>query len=222
MIALVFTVMRRDLVLAMRRKSEVLTSVFFFVVVAALFPLAIGPEPQTLRHIGPGVLWVGALLSTMLGLNRLFEGDWRDGSLEHMLLSPHGLGLIVLGKILAHWLLCGVPLVILAPLLALQFDLSADALWMLSLTLLLGTPVLSCVGAIGAALTLGVRGGGVLLSLLVLPLFVPVLVFGAGAVQALESGLGAQAHVSILLAMLLPALFFSPWACSAGLRIALE
>ena len=217
-----FTVVQRDVRLAMRRKAEVLNSVFFFVVVATLFPLAIGPEPAMLRQIGPGVLWVGALLATMLGLSRLFEGDLRDGSLEYMLLSPHSLGLMVLGKITAHWLLCGVPLVILAPVLGLQFDLSAEALWMLSLSLLLGTPVLSCVGAIGAALTLGVRGGGILISLLVLPLFVPVLVFGAGAVQALDSGLGAQAHVSILLALLLPALFFSPWACSAALRIALE
>jgi heme exporter protein B len=217
-----FTVVWRDLRLAMRRKAEVLNSVFFFVVVAALFPLAIGPEPEMLRQIGPGVLWVGALLATMLGLSRMFEGDLRDGSLEHMLLSPYSLGLMVLGKITAHWLLCGVPLVILAPILGLQFDLSPQALSMLSLSLLLGTPVLSCVGAIGAALTLGVRGGGILISLLVLPLFVPVLVFGAGAVQALESGVGAQAHVSILLAMLLPALFFSPWACSVGLRIALE
>ena len=219
---IVFTVVMRDLRLAMRRKAEVLNSVFFFAVVATLFPLAIGPEPSMLRQIGPGVLWVGALLATMLGLPRMFEADFRDGSLEHMLLSPHGLGLVVLGKITAHWLLSGVPLVILAPVLGLQFDLSAQALSMLALSLLLGTPVLSCVGAIGAALTLGVRGGGVLISLLVLPLFVPVLVFGAGAVQALESGLGAQAHLSILLAMLLPALFFSPWACSVGLRIALE
>jgi heme exporter protein B len=217
-----FTVVWRDLRLAMRRKAEVLNSVFFFVVVAALFPLAIGPEPEMLRHIGPGVLWVGALLATMLGLSRMFESDFRDGSLEHMLLSPHSLGLMVLGKITAHWLLCGVPLVILAPILGLQFDLSPQVLSMLCLSLLLGTPVLSCVGAIGAALTLGVRGGGILISLLVLPLYVPVLVFGAGAVQALESGVGAQAHVSILLAMLLPALFFSPWACSVGLRIALE
>ena len=217
-----FTVVLRDVRLAVRRKSEVLNSVFFFAVVATLFPLAIGPEPAMLRQIGPGVLWVGALLATMLGLPRMFESDYRDGSLEHMLLSPHSLGLMVLGKITAHWLLCGVPLVILAPALGLQFDLSADALSMLCLTLLLGTPVLSCIGAIGAALTIGVRGGGILISLVVLPLFVPVLIFGSGAVQALESGVGAQAHVSILLAMLLPALFFSPWACGAGLRIALE
>ncbi len=217
-----FTVVMRDLRLAFRRKSEVLSALFFFVVVAALFPLAIGPEPAMLRQIGPGVLWVGALLASMLALARLFEVDHRDGALEQMLLSPHPLWLLVLGKITAHWLLSGLPLVILAPVLGLQFNLSPDALSVLSLSLLLGTPVLSCVGAIGAALTLGVRGGGVLISLLVLPLYVPVLVFGAGAVQALDSGLGAQAHVSILLALLLPALFFSPWAGSAALRIALE
>ena len=217
-----FTVVMRDLRLAFRRKSEVLSALFFFVVVAALFPLAIGPEPAMLRQIGPGVLWVGALLASMLALARLFEVDHRDGALEQMLLSPHPLWLLVLGKITAHWLLSGLPLVILATVLGLQFNLSPDALSVLSLSLLLGTPVLSCVGAIGAALTLGVRGGGVLISLLVLPLYVPVLVFGAGAVQALDSGLGAQAHVSILLALLLPALFFSPWAGSAALRIALE
>jgi len=217
-----FTVVMRDLRLALRRKSEVLSAMFFFVVVAALFPLAIGPEPAMLRQIGPGVLWVGALLASMLALSRLFEVDYRDGTLEQMLLSPHSLWLLVLGKMTAHWLLAGLPLVILAPVVGLQFQLSSDALSVLCITLLLGTPVLSCVGAIGAALTLGVRGGGVLISLLVLPLFVPVLVFGAGAVQALESGLGAQAHLSILLALLLPALFFSPWACSAALRIAME
>ena len=217
-----FTVVMRDLRLALRRKSEVLSAMFFFVVVAALFPLAIGPEPATLRQIGPGVLWVGALLASMLALSRFFEVDYRDGTLEQMLLSPHSLWLLVLGKMTAHWLLAGLPLVLLAPVLGLQFQLSSDALSVLCITLLLGTPVLSCVGAIGAALTLGVRGGGVLISLLVLPLFVPVLVFGAGAVQALETGLGAQAHVSILLALLLPALFFSPWACSAALRIAME
>ena len=217
-----FAVVARDLRLAFRRKAEVLSGLFFFVVVAALFPLAIGPEAVTLRHIGPGVLWVGALLASMLTLPRLFENDWRDGSLEHLVLSPHPLGLLVLGKILAHWLVSGLPLVALAPLLGLQFDLPSEALGMLALSLLLGTPVWSCIGAIGAALTLGVRGGGVLIALLVLPLFVPVLVFGAGAVEALSSGLGAQAHVSILLAMLLPAVFFSPWACSAALRIALE
>ena len=159
-------VLRRDLLLAMRRKSEVLTAVFFFVVVAALFPLGIGPELNTLRLVAPGVLWVGALLSSMLALQRLFEADYRDGTLEQMALSPASMPLLVGAKMLAHWLVAGVPLVLLAPVLGLQFDLSADALLTLTLALLMGTPILSLVGGIGAALTLGVRGGGVLLSLL--------------------------------------------------------
>jgi len=215
-------VLRRDLRLAMRRKSEVLTAVFFFVVVAALFPLGIGPELNTLRLVAPGVLWVGALLSSMLALQRLFEADYRDGTLEQMALSPTPMPLLISAKLLAHWLVSGVPLVLLVPVLGLQFDLSTDALLTLTVALLLGTPILSLIGGIGAALTLGVRGGGVLLSLLVLPLFIPVLVFGAGAVEAQASGLGAQAHLSILMAMLLPAAFFSPLACAAALRIALE
>ena len=153
---------------------------------------------------------------------RLFEADYQDGSLEQMLLSPQPLGVLVSAKIAAHWILCGLPLVVLSPVLALQFDLATDAMAVLALSLLIGTPVLSLIGSIGAALTLGLRGGGVLLSLLVLPLFVPVLVFGAGAVEAQAAGLGAQAHLSILLAILLPALVFSPWACAVALKIALE
>ena len=176
-------VLKRDLVLALRRKNEVITSVFFFVVVAALFPLGIGPEMNTLRLVGPGILWVGALLASMLSLGRMFAADHADGSLEQMALSPHSLSVLVAAKILAHWLLSGLPLVLLAPVIGLQFDLSANALWILTLSLLLGTPVLSLIGAVGAALTLGVRGGDVLLTLLVLPLYVPALVFGAGAVQ---------------------------------------
>ncbi len=214
--------LRRDLLLALRRKTEVLTGLFFFVVVASLFPLAIGPDFKLLRQIAPGVLWVGALLASMLVLSRLFESDHRDGTLAQMCLSPEYLGILVSAKITAHWLLCGLPLVFLSPVLALQFDLDTDAMAVLALSLLIGTPILSLIGSIGAALTLGVRGGGVLLSLLVLPLFVPVLVFGAGAVEAQASGLGAQAHVSILLAMLVPAVVFSPWACAQALKIALE
>ena len=214
--------LQRDLLLALRRKSEVLTGVFFFVVVASLFPLAIGPDFKILRLIAPGILWVGALLASMLVLARLFETDYQDGSLEQMLLSPQPLGVLVFAKIAAHWILCGLPLVVLSPVLALQFDLATDAMAVLALSLFIGTPVLSLIGSIGAALTLGLRGGGVLLSLLVLPLFVPVLVFGAGAVEAQAAGLGAQAHLSILLAILLPALVFSPWACAVALKIALE
>jgi heme exporter protein B len=215
-------VVRRDVSLALRRKNEVMTSVFFFVVVAALFPLGIGPEMNTLRQIGPGVLWVGALLASMLSLGRMFASDHDDGTLEQMVLSSASLPSLVGAKILAHWLLSGLPLVVLSPVLALQFDLNGQAIEVLMATLLLGTPLLSLIGAIGAALTLGVRGADVLLSLLVLPLYVPALVFGAGAVQAQTAGLGASAHLSILAAMLLIAAVFSPWACASALRIALE
>ena len=213
---------QRDLRLALRRKSEWLGAVFFFVLVAALFPLAIGPEPDTLRQIGPGVLWVAALLASMLSLGRLFEADHQDGSLEQLALSAAPLSWTISAKLLAHWLISGLPLVLLSPVLGLQFGLASEALGMLALTLLLGTPVLSLLGAIGAALTLGVRGGGVLQSLLLLPLYVPVLVFGTGAVDAQMRGLGGQAHVSVLLALLLVTAALSPWACAAAVRLALE
>jgi heme exporter protein B len=215
-------VIRRDVSLALRRKNEVMTSVFFFVVVASLFPLGIGPEMNTLRLIAPGVLWVGALLASMLSLGRLFSSDHQDGTLEQMVLSSASLPGLVGAKILAHWLLSGLPLVVVSPVLALQFDLNAQAIEVLMASLLLGTPLLSLIGAVGAALTLGVRGADVLLSLLVLPLYVPALVFGAGAVQAQTAGLGASAHLSILAAMLLVAAVFSPWACASALRVALE
>lgn len=215
-------ILRRDLLLAMRRKSEVLTALFFFIIVVSLFPLGIGPEATLLKKIAPGILWVAALLATMLGLSRLFAPDHLDGTLEQIALSPTPLGVLVAGKIAAHWLVSGLPLVLLAPVLGIQFDLDAGALTILILALLLGTPLLSLIGAIGAALTLGVRGGGVLLSLLVLPLYVPALVFGAGAVEAHISGLGAGGHLSLLAALLALALFFAPWATTAALRIALE
>lgn len=215
-------VIRRDLLLAMRRKTEVLTALFFFVIVTSLFPLGIGPEPALLRKIAPGVLWVGALLATMLGLQRMFAADHADGTLEQMALSPQPLALLVAGKNIAHWMVSGLPLVILAPILGLQFDLDAGSLAVLTLGLAIGTPVLSLVGSVGAALTLGVRGGGALLSLLVLPLYVPTLIFGAGAVQAQLSGMGAGGHLSLLAALLALAVFFAPWATTAALRIALE
>jgi len=215
-------ILRRDLRVAMRRKVEVLSGLFFYFVVATLFPLAIGSDLDILRKIAPGILWVGALLSSMLTLGRLFEADWQDGTLEQLVLTPHNLSLLVLAKILAHWLLCSLPLVLMSSILGLMFDLPLDYAWVMMATLLLGTPILSCLGAIASALTLGLRGGGVLISLLVLPLYVPVLVFGTGAVESLAAGLGVHAYFSILLAILLPALFFSPWACAQALRVALE
>ncbi len=214
--------LRRDLLLAARHRSEVLTALSFFVVVTSLFPIGIGPEPELLRRIGPGALWVGALLATLLGLPRLFAADHADGTLEQMALSPRSFTLQIAGKVAAHWLLCGLPLVLLAPLLGLQFGLDGDVLGVLVVSLLLGTPLLSLIGSIGAALTLGVRGGGVLLALLVLPLFIPALVFGAGAVEAQAAGLGVRGHLSVLGAMLVLALFFAPWATTAALRIAME
>ena len=215
-------VLQRDLRLAMRRKSEVLTAVFFFVVVASLFPLAIGPEPDMLRKIAPGILWVGALLASLLSLGRLFAADYQDGTLEQMALSQTPMPLLVAAKVLAHWLLSGLPLALLSPVLALQFDLDSGTMWVLFTSLLLGTALLSFLGAVGAALTLGVRGGEVLLSLLILPLYIPALVFGSGAVEAQMVGMGYGAQMSILSAMLLLAAFFGPWACALALRIALE
>jgi heme exporter protein B len=217
-----WSLVRRDILLAMRRPTEVLTGLFFMVIVASLFPLAMGPESNFLRRMAPGMLWIGALLSSLLSLHRLFEADYLDGTLEQLVLVPSSLTVIVGAKMLVHWLLSGLPLVLLAPVLGLQFDLSADVLISLMLTLLLGTPVLTALGAIGAALTLGVRGGSVLLSLLVLPLMVPVLVFGAGALEAQMGGLGIQAHVSLLLAMLLASCSLSPFACAMAIQLAVE
>ena len=214
--------LRRDLLLAARRRSEVVTALFFFIVVVTLFPLGIGPEPALLRRVAPGVIWVAALLATLLGLPRLFAADHADGTLEQMALSPQPFALLVAGKIAAHWLLCGLPLVLLAPLIGVQFDLDAATLQVMMLALLIGTPVLSLIGAVGAALTLGVRGGGALLALLVLPLYIPTLIFGAGAVEAQAAGLGAAPQLSILGALLVLTVFFAPWAATAALRIALE
>lgn len=222
LVATLRCVVMRDLTLAMRRRADVLATLFFFVIVVSLFPLGVGPEMATLRIIGPGVVWVAALLASMLALERMFAADYSDGTLEQMLITPQPLAVLVLGKALAHWLVSGLPLVLMAPLLGIQYGLPAQGLWILVLSLLLGTPVLSLVGAIGAALTLGVRGGGVLVSLLVLPLTIPVLIFGAGAVDASLSGLGAQAHLSLLGAFLLGALILAPWATSAALRISME
>jgi heme exporter protein B len=215
-------IIQRDLLLAMRRRADVLTTLFFFIIVVSLFPLGVGPEMNMLRVMAPGVVWVAALLASMLSLGRMFSGDHLDGTLEQMLLSPQSLALLVLGKALAHWLVTGVPLVLMAPVLGIQYDLPGDALLVLTASLLLGTPVLSLIGAIGAALTLGLRGGGVLVSLLVLPLYIPVLIFGAGAVEASAAGLGAGAHMSLLGAFLLASLVLAPWTAAVSLRISME
>ena len=215
-------IIRRDLLLAMRRWSDAAMSVFFLVIVVSLFPLGVGPEPAVLRTIAPGVLWVAALLTCLLSLSRVFTPDYLDGVLEQMVLVPQPLSLLVLGKVLAHWVISGLPVVLLSPLLGLQFGLDGQALGVLVLSLLLGTPTLSMIGAIGAALVLGVRGSGLLVALLVLPLYVPVLIFGAGAVTSSMAGIGGEANLSLLGACLVLSLFLAPWATAAALRIALE
>jgi heme exporter protein B len=213
---------RRDLLLAMRSRAELALIVVFFVLVISLFPLGVSPDPKLLERIAAGIAWVAALLASLLSLPRLFALDHADGTLEQLVLAPAALPALVAGKVLAHWLTNGLPLVLLAPLAGVQFGLQADAIGALTLGLLLGTPTLSWLGAIGAALTLGTRAGSALLALLVLPLAVPVLIFGAGAVEALSAGLGAQAHLSLLGAGLIVSWVFGPLATAAAVRIAYE
>lgn len=213
------TVVVRDLRLARRRPVEALLPLVFFVVAGSLFPLGVGPEAAVLRQIAPGVVWVCALLSAMLSLGALYGGDHADGSLDQMLLAPCPLVLLAAAKALAHWLQTGVPLLVAAPVFGLLFDMPREAIGVLALGLLLGTPVLSLVGGVGAALTLGLRHGAVLILLLVLPLCIPVLIFGAGAVSAVEAGLSAQGHLSLLGALLLLSLLGAPVATAAALRI---
>jgi len=212
----------REMTLALRRKAEVLTTMLFFVIVVSLFPLGIGPEIDTLREIAPGVLWVAALLASMLSLNRLFADDYIDGTLEQLIISSQPLALMVFGKILAHWFLTGLPLVLISPVLGMQLGMDVDSIIILMLTLLVGTPVLSLIGAVGAGLTLGVRGGGVLLSLLILPLYIPVLIFGSGAVESAQAGLGVEGHFSLLGAFFIGSLVLAPLGAAAALRISLD
>lgn len=215
--------LRRDLRIGVRTKGELGVQVLFYVLVATLFPLATAPERTLLATLGPGVLWVAALLASLLSLPRLFASDFADGTLEQLALSPYPLAALISGKIAAHWVTTGLPVALLAPLLGLQYALDDPARYTLALALLLGTPVLSLLGAVGAALTLGLRGGGgSLLALLVLPLYVPVLIFGAGAVEAVRGGLSATPHLSLLAACLLVAAVGAPWAAAAAVRIALE
>jgi heme exporter protein B len=215
-------IVQRDLMLALRRRADTGAVLVFFLIVVSLFPLGVGPQFELLRRMGGGVVWVAALLASMLSLARLFADDHADGTLEQMLLTPTPLALLVVAKAVAHWLASGLLLTLASPVLALQYDLGAEASGVLFLSLLLGTPLLSLIGAIGAALTVGLRGAGVLLSLLVLPLAAPVLIFGAGAVDASMGGLEYGAHLSLLGAMLAASAVLAPLAAAAALRIALE
>lgn len=220
--AVMWRIFMRDIVLAWRRRSDVMSVFFFFIIAASLFPLGLGSDPKLLHAIAPSVLWVCALLSCMLSLPRMFAADYVDGTLEQLIISTQPTLLIALMKILAHWVVSGLPLVLVAPLIGLQFDLSTQELQVLALSLLIGTPSLSLIGSIGAALTLGLRGGGVLIALLILPLYIPVLVFGAGAVNAVSVGMSANGALSLLGAMLALAMVFAPLTTAHALKIAVE
>ena len=222
MLKLFRVMIRRDLLLAYRQKSDVLQTVFFFLVVITLVPLGVGAETELLRSMAPGIVWVAALLAALLSLPRLFAHDFADGTLEQMVLSPDPLPVIVLAKAFAHWLTTGVPITVFASLAAVMFDLKAEVAAVLVFSLLIGTPVLSLLGSVGAALTLGLRSGGVLTSLLVLPLYIPVLIFGAGATGAVAVAVSPAAYLLITGALSLFALAIAPWASAAALRIALE
>ena len=217
-----FSLLKRDLKLAFRQGSDSVMVIVFFIVVVVLFPLSIGPEQKILARISAGGICVAALLADMLSMDRLFAADYEDGSLDLLVISPHPTEILVLAKVLAHWLTTGLPLIIVSPLLGIFLYLQADGFWVMIMSLLLGTPVLSLIGAIGAALTLGARRSGVLISLLILPLFIPVLIFGVSAVDAALMGLPTRPQLLILGAFLLFAAALSPWASAAALRQAVE
>ena len=219
---ILLAVFKRDISLALRRQSDTLGAVFFFALVVSLFPLAIGPETKLLQQIAPGIIWVSALLAVMLSLSRLFNDDYQDGVLEQLALSICPLALIAIAKIFAHWTYTGLILLCISPVLALQFNLSVIAIEVLLITLLIGTLILSFIGSIGAALTVGLKSSGALISLLILPLLIPVLILGTLAVDAATANLPYSVYLYILLALAVLASFFAPIACAAALRIALD
>jgi heme exporter protein B len=214
--------LKRDMLISFRRRSEAINPLLFFVIVVTLFPLGIGSDPKLMQALAPGVIWVAALLASMLSLDGIFRSDFEDGSLEQLLLSAHPATVLVLAKVTAHWLVTGLPLMLVAPLLAVLLGLPNQGLATLMLTLLLGTPVLSLVGAIGVALTVGLRRGGVIISLLVLPLYTPVLIFGSSTVQFAAAGLPVTGQLSMLAAMLALALALAPLPTAAALRLSLS
>ena len=215
-------IIRRELLIATRKQAEILNPLWFFLIVITLFPLVIGPDPKLLSRIAPGVAWVAALLSALLSFERLFRDDYIDGSLEQLMLTAQPLALTALAKVIAHWLLTGLPLILLSPIAALLLSLEINIWWALVLPLLLGTPFLSCLGAIGVALTVGLRKGGVLLSLLVLPLFIPVLIFASAILDAAALNLSYAGQLAILAAMTVAAVTFTPFAIAAALRISVD
>jgi len=222
LIAAFFAVIRRDLTLAFRRRAEIANPIFFFILVVTLFPLGVGANPKLLQAIAPGIIWVSALLAVMLSLDSLFRSDFDDGSLEQMLLSSHPLTVLVFAKIIAHWLVTGLPLLIVAPLLAVFLGLPEQALGTLLITLVLATPVLSLIGSIGVSLTIGLRGGGMILSLLVLPLYVPVLIFASNAVEMAGNGLAVDAQINILIAIFFTSVVLAPLPAAAAIKMSVD
>lgn len=219
---ILFTIIQRELTIAFRKPAEILNPLWFFLIVITLFPLLMGPNPELLGKIAGGIAWVAALLSALLSFERLFRDDYLDGSLEQMMLLPVGLPQVALAKVIAHWLLTGLPLILLSPIAAILLSLDTYVWWALVLTLLLGTPILSCLGAIGVALTVGLRKGGTLLSLLILPLFLPVLIFAAAVLEAATLNMGYSGQLAIIGAILAITLTFSPFAIAGALRISLQ
>ena len=211
-------ILGREMRLALRQSSDTMMVIAFFVIAVVLFPFGVGPEPNMLARIGPGVIWVAALLAAMLSMERMFQADYEDGSLELLVLTPVPLELTVIAKVFSHWLTTGLPLIVVSPLLAVMMNIPTEGWGILILSLALGTPTLSLIGAIGAGLVLGARRGGVLLSLLVLPLFIPVLIFGVGSVDMMLNGLEAKAHILLLGGIFLGSLALTPWATAAAVR----
>ncbi|MDD9195538.1 heme exporter protein CcmB [Aliivibrio sp. S3MY1] len=222
MFASMTTIIRRELLIAFRRKADILNPLWFFIIVITLFPLSIGPEPNLLARIAAGIVWVAALLSALLSLERLFRDDFADGSLEQMMLMPSPLSVLVLAKVVAHWLLTGLPLIIISPLLAVLLSLDFNTWLAIVLTLLLGTPTLSFLGAVGVALTVGLQKGGVLLSLLILPLYIPVLIFATSAIDAASLGMAYNGQLAILGALLMGSATLTPFAISSALRVSVQ
>ncbi|WP_333688307.1 heme exporter protein CcmB [Methylococcus capsulatus] len=215
-------ILRRDLVLAFRHRGELANPLLFFLIIVTLYPLGVSPDPELLRRIAPGVIWIATLLAALFSLENLFRSDFDDGSLEQMLLSPRSLALLVIAKVLAHWLVSGLPMLLLAPLLALLLDMPSRAAWTLETTLAIGTPLLSLIGAIGVALTVGLKRGGILLTLLILPLYIPVLIFATNAVAAAGAGMPVEGQLYFLAALLALALTLAPVAIAAALRISMS
>ncbi|NRB68123.1 MAG: heme exporter protein CcmB [Vibrio sp.] len=222
MFATMNSIIRRELLIAFRRQADILNPLWFFIIVITLFPLSIGPEPSLLARIAAGIVWVAALLSALLSLERLFRDDFQDGSLEQMMLMPVPLPVVVMSKVIAHWALTGLPLILISPLLAILLSLDMNSWLAVVSTLLVGTPTLSFIGAIGVALTVGLQKGGVLLSLLILPLYIPVLIFATSAIDAASLGMAYNGQLAIMGAMLMGAMTLTPFAISAALRVSVN